>query len=110
LLYRLCWLAWLYCLARTASPVRQGGMRNSILSIKPPAPRNTLPVGFAPLVLSHDERILLESASQLEGISTAEFLKEAGLAWAMSVLDEVGKGEHRTPRPLPFTPKNPQRR
>jgi len=110
LLYRLGWLAWLYCLARTASPVRQGGMRNSILSIQPPAPRNTLPVGFAPLVLSVDERILLESASRLEGITPAEFLKEAGLAWAMSVLDEVGKGEHKTRHPLLASPRSPQRR
>jgi len=85
-------------------------MRNSILSIKPPATRNTLPVGFAPLVLSVDERILLESASRLEGISTAEFLKEAGLAWAMSVLDEVGKGEHKTRHPLLASPRSPQRR
>ena len=64
-------------------------MRNSILSIRPPKPP---PLNFVPLVMSSDERGLLESASRISGVSPAEFLKEAGLALASEVLEREGRG------------------
>lgn len=79
----------------------------TILSIRP-TPKIHRGSPLAPLLpfMSMDERILIESASQIEGVSPQEFLKEAGLGLAMSVLDMVGKGEIRPPRPTQPTPRN----
>jgi len=81
----------------------------TILSVRPATkPRTPASPTLYPF-MSMDERILIESASRLEGVTPPEFLKEAGVAWALSVLDEVGKGEHKGRHPSQPSPKSRQR-
>lgn len=78
----------------------------TILSIRP-TPKIHRGSPLAPMYpfMTMDERILIESASQIEGISPPEFLKEAGLGLAMTVLDMLGKGELQPRHPRQPTPK-----